>query len=157
MNVSVRTTDIGWFIHRWSQRWSRLAAQKCTTRLKDERRFCAKMQLCSALTEWRLWVLSGRKRIDPLINYGQNKTIENERLVEHENRHPNRRRMGPFYTQIGADLSPSRKLFDGENRGVVHSKKSEKSEKIQKIQGIFLRILNPYTLFGSKQLLDFSV
>jgi len=74
--------------------------------------------LCSALTEW--WV-SGRKGIDPHINYGQNKTNETERLVEHENR-PNHRQMGPFDTQIGPDLSPSRKLYD-EAFKVVHALK----------------------------------
>ena len=41
---------------------------------------------------------------------------------------------------------------------LVHpEKKSEKSEKNPKNPKIFLRIYNPYNLFGSEQLLEFSV
>ena len=51
------------------------------------------------------------------------------------------------------------------HRGVVHSKKilvhppknPKNPENSKKIQGIFLRIWNPYALFGSEQLLEFSV
>ena len=76
--------------------------------------------------------------------------------------------VGSYKTTEGSSIAPrtgnERQEKGNSSGGVVHSKKSSytpkkirKSEKKQKIQGIFLRILNLYTLFGSEQLLEFSV
>ena len=42
------------------------------------------------------------------------------------------------------------------DEGLFTQKKSEKSEKYSKNPRIFLRIYNPYTLFGSEQPLDLN-